>query len=254
MNGDREKILARIRDALRHGPAPRPGEHGDHGTAPTAALEEDASNRTGREAARAPKDFSGWLPQVSGTDFDAQASLFARHAVELKARFELLDGDAALPAALAELVRQNAWTRLVSHAGSLTDLALSGCDAAAPGAPEILRTDGGYRVAEMEQCDAAVTECEVLVAQTGSVLVTNRSSGGRAASVLPPHHVVVARASQMVADLPAAFAHLEKKYGATNDYPSLISFITGPSRTGDIERILVLGAHGPKQLTILCVR
>jgi len=51
--------------------------------------------------------------------------------------------------------------------------------------------------------------------------------------------------------LPEAFKLLQGKYGA--NYPSMISFITGPSRTGDIERILVLGAHGPKKLTIFCV-
>jgi L-lactate dehydrogenase complex protein LldG len=102
----------------------------------------------------------------------------------------------------------------------------------------------------MEQCDAGISECEALVAQTGSVLVTGRSSGGRALSVLPPHHVVLARRDQLIADLPAAFALLEQRYAA--GYPSFISFITGPSRTGDIERILVLGAHGPKALTILC--
>ncbi|MPN41850.1 Lactate utilization protein C [bioreactor metagenome] len=54
-----------------------------------------------------------------------------------------------------------------------------------------------------------------------------------------------------MADLPDAFGLLQRKYA--DNYPSLISFITGPSRTGDIERILVLGAHGPKRLTILCV-
>jgi L-lactate dehydrogenase complex protein LldG len=87
------------------------------------------------------------------------------------------------------------------------------------------------------------------VAQTGSVCVTSRSSGGRALSVLPPHHVVVARQSQLVTDLSAAYEHLAGRYGA--EYPSFISFISGPSRTGDIERILVLGAHGPKKLTVL---
>jgi L-lactate dehydrogenase complex protein LldG len=68
---------------------------------------------------------------------------------------------------------------------------------------------------------------------------------------LPPHHVVLARKEQLLRDLPAAFELLKKKYSA--NYPSMISFITGPSRTGDIERILVLGAHGPKKLTIFCV-
>ena len=66
--------------------------------------------------------------------------------------------------------------------------------------------------------------------------------------MLPPHHVVLARREQLLSDLPAAFLLLERKY--SQDYPSFIGFITGPSRTGDIERILVLGAHGPKKLTI----
>ena len=68
---------------------------------------------------------------------------------------------------------------------------------------------------------------------------------------MPPHHVVIARREQLVADLPAVFALIKSKHRAS--YPSMISFITGASRTGDIERILVLGAHGPKKLTILCL-
>ena len=58
------------------------------------------------------------------------------------------------------------------------------------------------------------------------------------------------RRDQLLGDLPDAFALLKKKYAS--NYPSFISFITGPSRTGDIERILVLGAHGPRKLTIFC--
>jgi L-lactate dehydrogenase complex protein LldG len=102
----------------------------------------------------------------------------------------------------------------------------------------------------LESCDAGISECDALVAQTGSVLVTSRSAGGRALSVLPQHHVVLAWRSQVVSDLPAAFGLLKRNYA--ENYPSFISFITGPSRTGDIERILVLGAHGPRKLSILC--
>jgi L-lactate dehydrogenase complex protein LldG len=82
------------------------------------------------------------------------------------------------------------------------------------------------------------------------VLITSLSAGGRALSVLPPHHVVLTTRAQVVPDLAAAYAVLREKYGS--NFPSFMSFITGPSRTGDIERILVLGAHGPKRLTILC--
>ena len=56
----------------------------------------------------------------------------------------------------------------------------------------------------------------------------------------------MARREQLVPDLPAAFALLRQRYG--DHWPSAISLITGPSRTADIEKILVMGAHGPKQL------
>jgi L-lactate dehydrogenase complex protein LldG len=85
-------------------------------------------------------------------------------------------------------------------------------------------------------------------AEQGSILLTARSAAGRALSVFPPHHIVIAQESQLLPDLPAAFELLQRTYSA--DYPSLITFITGPSRTGDIERIQVLGAHGPRFLTI----
>jgi L-lactate dehydrogenase complex protein LldG len=102
---------------------------------------------------------------------------------------------------------------------------------------------------DLESCDAALTECEVLVAQTGSVLVSAPAAGGRALSVLPPHHVVLARRDQMVPDLGTALQRVREKF--QDQFPSFLSFISGPSRTGDIERVLVLGAHGPKKLTIL---
>lgn len=62
----------------------------------------------------------------------------------------------------------------------------------------------------------------------------------------------VAQADQLVPDLPAAFDLLYATYGT--NYPSFATFITGPSRTGDIERILVLGAHGPRNLTVIVIR
>jgi L-lactate dehydrogenase complex protein LldG len=229
---DREKILTRIREALRT-PAPHIGSHG------AAALDqaEDAS-------AIASQNFSSWLPMV-GPDFKDRAALFAKNAADLKAEFFLLEREEELPEKFQQLAQENGWKKVATHAGKLNDLALRG------NALDVLKTDPGYQAQDMEKCDAGLTECEALVAQTGSVLISSRSSGGRALSVLPPHHVVVVRADQMLGDLPQAFAMLEKKYAG--NYPSFISFITGPSRTGDIERILVLGAHGPKRLTIFCM-
>ena len=196
---------------------------------------------------RKPSEASGlrqWLPRA-GESFQESLELFRSNAANLKAEFLLMEN-------LQDLVRQmeswrdaEGWSRLASHSGELTDVVCR--ELKLP----VCRTDIPYEVAELERCSVGITQCDALVAQTGSVLVTSRSAGGRALSVLPPHHVVLARRGQLLRDLPEAFALLKQKYA--QNYPSFISFITGPSRTGDIERILVLGAHGPKKLTILCL-
>ena len=226
---ERENILGRIREALQVS-APLPGSHG----------ETSAHTHTESPASHARE----WLPSV-GTSVEEQFALFAKNAADLKADFQLLANRDELPVALKKIAAAEKWARVASHEGELSNFACK-----ALGLPVTL-TDRGYDVQAMEKCDVGITECDALVAQTGGVAVTSRSAGGRALSVLPPHHVVVARREQLVADLPAAFALLQQKYAP--DFPSMISFITGPSRTGDIERILVLGAHGPKQLTIFCV-
>jgi len=241
----KEQILARIREALRN-PAPIPGHHGDGrhtGDESEKGGHADHAAGCGEHASHASGGFSQWLPPV-GSDLESQLELFAKNSADLRTEFHRLSDLTELPARLCELARESRWQRVATHGGKLT-----GPAASALGLPT-LHTDGGYAVEELERCDVGITECEALVAQTGSVLITARSAGGRALSVLPPHHVVVATRAQMVPDLPAAYALLRRNYGT--DFPSFMSFITGPSRTGDIERILVLGAHGPKRLTVFC--
>jgi L-lactate dehydrogenase complex protein LldG len=228
MNGGREQILARVAEALRV-PAPRHHEN------PSKAATHTVTS-----------PFREWLPPV-GAKLDEQVALFARQSEVLRTEFRECADAAAAAAHIAALAAEHGWKRLALHAGRLADAVAAGL----PGSLELLHLDAGYTANALESCDAGLTECESLVAQTGSVCVTARSSGGRALSVLPPHHIVIASRAQIVADLAAAYERLAEKYGAT--YPSFISFISGPSRTGDIERILVLGAHGPKKLTVLLV-
>ena len=96
--------------------------------------------------------------------------------------------------------------------------------------------------------DAAITECEFLVARTGSVLISSASYGGRQLNVFPPVHIVIAKRSQLVPFVTDALQALQEKYlGAL---PSLVSLISGPSRTADIEKTLVMGAHGPRELYV----
>ncbi|HEY0669199.1 MAG TPA: LUD domain-containing protein [Sphingobacteriaceae bacterium] len=104
---------------------------------------------------------------------------------------------------------------------------------------------------DFEQAEVGITGCESLIARNGSVLISNGNAAGRRLSIYPHIHVVIAYTSQMVLDLKDGFKLLQAKY--ENNLPSMISNITGPSRTADIEKTLVLGAHGPKELIVFLI-
>jgi len=217
----RERIFARIREALSLKAHP----HGAVGLP-------------------SPADHRRVMPP-SGDSLEDQLALFARNAADLRASFHRAASPEAAFEQLKSMAQSEQWSSVAVHDGALSRAA-----AESLGLP-LSFIESGVPKDQLGRCEAGITECDALVAQTGTVLVTSRSAGGRALSCLPPHHVVFARRSQLVPDLPAAFALLKERYAGS--YPSMISFITGPSRTGDIERILVLGAHGPKKLTVFCL-
>lgn len=232
---ERDALFARIREALAaRTVAP-----------PPAGLEAGRPHGEGSRPPEPPpveRDFTRLLPRV-GPAFEDWISAFAAACRELRTDLVVCPDEAAVRETLCRLRDAEGWQRVAAHAGPLVQPA-----AEVLGLP-VLWTDAGYDPQALERCDVGLTECDALVAQTGSVVVTSARAGGRALSVLPPHHVVLARREQLVPDLPAALARLTEQYPSA--WPSMISFLTGPSRTGDIERILVLGAHGPKKLTVL---
>jgi L-lactate dehydrogenase complex protein LldG len=229
--GDRLGTFARIREALRvEAPLKHPAERSAGGEPTTAHFRE-------------------WLPQV-GDGGDDRLALFERLSAVLKTELIQCSDLSSAADKFVAMGRDLGWTRLAYQEGATLEPIVSLFRAENPLA-SLLRVESGYDKMELEQAQVGLTVCELLVAQTGSVCVTSLQSGGRVLSVLPEHHVVVAYRSQIVGDLSDAYTELARRY--PKGYPSMISFITGPSRTGDIERILVLGAHGPKRLTVLLV-
>lgn len=84
------------------------------------------------------------------------------------------------------------------------------------------------------------------VAETGSLVVSSGRSTPRSASLIPPVHIALVAASQIVPDLTDAFARLNP-----SNLPAAITLITGPSKTADIEGVLVTGVHGPGRVVIV---
>ncbi len=106
-------------------------------------------------------------------------------------------------------------------------------------------------VNSINEARQGITFCEFLISRLGSIMVSSAQASGRRMLVYPDVHIVVGYTSQIVADLPDALTAIIDKY--KTGFPSLVSVISGPSRTADIEKTLVMGAHGPREIYLFLI-
>lgn len=158
---------------------------------------------------------------------------FAEQFTALQGKFIFCANEAEAKYNFAQLCYRNGWTKVYCGEEKWTPLLLPHTQH-----PDILSSD------------AAVTGCELLVARTGSLLLSSTYQG-RVPSVYAPVHICVARSSQIVYTLKEGLGLLRKKYGQF--MPSLLTLASGPSRTADIEKTLVVGVHGPKEVYCLLI-
>jgi L-lactate dehydrogenase complex protein LldG len=96
-----------------------------------------------------------------------------------------------------------------------------------------------------------VTGCYCAVAETGTLVFVTGGETPTGTFLLPETHIAIVRADQIVPGMEDAFARIRAEYASA--WPRAINFVSGPSRTGDIEQTIVLGAHGPRRLHIVLV-
>jgi len=235
----RDTILARLREALRV-PAPLPHLK-SHAAAPTPG----STTGLPRLAVLPEQAARPWLPDGGNTPAERLAIL-VENLGKLRALVHRVPDLTAAADLVGTLARERDWRQVAWHDHPLVTPLCAGIPC---GTYEV--RSGSFDKSALEGCDAGITACEALVAQTGSILVSSATCGGRALSILPHVHVVIARCDQVLSTLGDALHFAKSQHGGR--MPSMLSFITGPSRTGDIERILVLGAHGPKELVVILV-
>jgi L-lactate dehydrogenase complex protein LldG len=102
------------------------------------------------------------------------------------------------------------------------------------------------------EADLGVTGTDYAVAETGSCVILSKPGVSRMTSLLPPVHVAIVEPQQVLADLDELFILLGAAYAQDRLSPYL-NLISGPSRTGDIEQTLVIGAHGPKKAHLIII-
>jgi L-lactate dehydrogenase complex protein LldG len=163
---------------------------------------------------------------------------FAEQFTKLQGKFIFCMDHRELAAQLKALVSHNSWKELYCREDSLKALLKE-------------NSFDGFSPVELKDCDAAVTTCELLVARTGSIVMSTAQASGRTVSVYAPIHICIAYTDQLVYDIRDGLVALKERY--QGQLPSLITFATGPSRTADIEKTLVVGVHGPKEVYLFLV-
>ena len=153
---------------------------------------------------------------------------FAEQFTSLQGKFVFCLDRQELEDQFNKLCYQNQWTKIYCEEEGLKRIIQ----------PTLMHED-------IATCQASVTSCEFLVARTGSIILSSVHQG-RIPSVYAPVHVCIATTSQLVYDVKDGLNGLKDKY--RQFLPSLITLATGPSRTADIEKTLVVGVHGPKEV------
>jgi L-lactate dehydrogenase complex protein LldG len=203
----RENILSKIRKGLSGEPLPMPF--------PDAEKEHGA---------------------LFAADSDlAPEEVFAAEFIKLGGKFIFCENEQELLNSVNMLHESRGWTHLLCADQRLLKLFQNNkIDILEPADPK------------MESAEACLTGCEMLVARTGSVMLTSKQNMGRMAPVYFPVHLVFAYANQVVPDIEDGINLLKRRYGS--ELPSMINLTTGPSRTADIEKTLVVGVHGPGEI------
>jgi L-lactate dehydrogenase complex protein LldG len=221
MSSARDDILGGIRRALRRGALPEAEAGG--------LAERVAEHRRNLIPARA-----------AALDPVARIDLFVAMAEEVQTTVARVAGAAAVP---AEVARYLAAENLPAELVMAPDPAL---DAIPWDARPLLRIRRG----RAEAGDAvSLTPCLAAIAETGTLMLVSGPDTPTTLNFLPDTHIVVLRAGQVVASYEDGFDLVR----ARSAWPRTINLITGPSRTGDIEQRIQLGAHGPRRLHIVLI-
>lgn len=164
--------------------------------------------------------------------------LFAQEFTGLLGKFAFCVNEIDAKNQIKELIRQQNWSNVYSAEEKFSDL---------------FNTEEFpvINVGSLANCDAAITSCHYLVARTGAIVMSSAQQSGRTVSAYAPVHICIAYVNQLVFDTRDALKGLKGKYG--NNIPSFITFASGPSRTADIEKTLVVGVHGPKEVYLFLI-
>jgi L-lactate dehydrogenase complex protein LldG len=220
----REAILTRIRNAL-------------HAS--------DAEDDPRKVAVSARLDFAprGIIPARAQLGHDAQIKLFKKMAESASASVDRAKSAADVPKLVSAYLRKRNLAARVKMGGDKRLRAIPWYEERALQVT-IGPSDGSDEV--------TVSHAAAGIAESGTVALTSGRDNPTTLNLLPEHHIVIVDAEDISGDMETTLDRLRDRYGK-GKMPRTLNFITGPSRSGDIEQTLLLGAHGPRAVHIIIV-
>ncbi|HET7819312.1 MAG TPA: LUD domain-containing protein [Bacteroidia bacterium] len=170
---------------------------------------------------------------------DSLEVIFAQQLTKLNGKFIYCANEKELSDNLLSLIKEQKWNSVFAFEDPVKEILKKS---------NISYSDNEKNIA---QVNVGISLCEYLSARTGSVFVTSKQNAGRRLPAFANYHIVIAYSNQLVYTIKEALNGIKQKYG--KEFPSMIINISGPSRTADIEKTLVQGAHGPKEIYVLLV-
>jgi L-lactate utilization protein LutC len=224
MSASRDDFLRRVRDAVR------------------------AGNRPGAASGIETRERPGY--QGAGTN---PVQRFREELVALGGWFHLVPDNESCVVKVLEIVETKTPSRVLLGKGPVVD-SLGLLERLKESAIEVISV-GGLTAESCREpffaADIGISGVDYLVAETGTVVLHAGPDQPRSLSLLPPVHVAIAERKQLVADLFDLFRSSNNDRSGT--LPACITFITGPSKTGDIELRLVTGVHGPGEIHVIMI-
>lgn len=179
-----------------------------------------------------PEVSAGDLSEVFTRPINDTDVLFAENFTKVQGNFVYCTSETDFVKKLIALMETEGWKKIYCRESTLINMLQK-------------KNFHDLSFSNLSEAEAALTSCDALVARTGSLLLSSGLQSGRTTSFYTPVHLCVAYTSQVVYDIADALNLIKEKY---EELPSMITFASGPSRTADIEKTLVVGIHGPKQV------
>ena len=208
------------------------------------AADGDDAARRATVAARISNHRPNLIPARSQVPHADQVELFRQQAEAVQATIAEVETSDDIPAAVADYLRGKNLPQSLRHGADELINALPWRDKA----PTLELQTG-----RAEPADEVSLSCALAgIAETGTLVLTSGSDNPTTLNFLPENHIVVLRASDITGTYEDVWRKLRKNHGERT-LPRTVNMITGPSRTGDIEQRIELGAHGPRRLHIIIV-